>query len=32
MKKIVSLLIFVIAFTITAQAQKKGGKQSVEKV
>ena len=32
MKKIVSLLILVVAFTFTAQAQKKGGKQSVEKV
>ncbi|QXP64408.1 Spy/CpxP family protein refolding chaperone [Polaribacter sp. HaHaR_3_91] len=32
MKNIVTILVLVIAFTFTAQAQKKGGKPSTEKM
>ena len=32
MKNIVTILVFVLAFTFTAQAQKKGGKPSAEKM
>ena len=32
MKKIISILVLVIAFTFTAQAQKKGGKPKAEKM
>lgn len=32
MKKIVTILVLVFAFTLTAQAQKKGGKPSADKM
>jgi hypothetical protein len=32
MKKIVTILVLVFAFTVTAQAQKKGGKGQVDKM
>ncbi|MGJ8745778.1 Spy/CpxP family protein refolding chaperone [Polaribacter sp.] len=32
MKKIISIVVLVFAFTVTAQAQKKGGKMSADKM